>query len=85
MILCHKREMTSFNETNRAKPNGYICTQYVEKTSGYLGEVLSDLSTVVNVNLPKEEIYRLVARAIDKVHRADESNETVREICTRRG
>ena len=85
MRLCHKRSMAISNETNRAKPNGYICQQFVEKTSGYLGEVLSDLSTVVNVNLPKEEIYRLVARVIDKVHRADESNETVREICTRRG
>ena len=85
MRLFHKRKMTSPNEIGRAKPNGYICTQYVEKTSGYLGEALSDLSTVVNVSLPKEEIYRLVGRVIDKIHRADESNETVREICTRRG
>ena len=84
MRLCHKRSMAISNETNRAKPNGYICQQYVEKTSCYLADVLSDLETVVNVNLPKEEIYRLVGRALGKLHRADESNETVREICTRR-
>lgn len=77
--------MSSTNEVNRAKPNGYICSQYVEKTEFYLGEALVDLETVVNATLSKEDIYRLVGRAIGKLHRADESNETVREICTRRG
>ena len=85
MSLFHKRKMTSPNEVNRAKPNGYICSQYVDKTSFYLDEALVDLETVVNATLSMVDVYRLVGRAIGKLHRADDSNETVREIYSRRG
>lgn len=72
------------NETSRAVPNGYICAQYVEKTGFYLADALSDLETVLNATLSKEDIYRLVGRAVSKVHRANETNETVKEIYSRR-
>jgi len=68
-------------ETGRAKPNGYICAQFVEKTHFYIAEALIDLETIVNATLSKEDIYRLVGRAIARLHRADDSNETVKEIC----
>lgn len=73
--------MASSNETARAKPHGYICAQYVEKTGFYLAEALTDLETVVNATLNSSDIYRLVGRAIGKLHRADDANETVKEIC----
>lgn len=73
--------MTRPVETGRAKPHGYICAQYVEKTGFYLGEALVDIETVVAATLSKEDIYRLVGRAIGKLCRADDSNKTVKEIC----
>lgn len=76
-----KCEMARSVETGRAKPHGYICQQYVEKTGFYLHEALLDLETILNVSLSKEDVYRLVGRAIAKIHRADDSNETVKEIC----
>ena len=76
--------MNRSNETTRAIPNGYICAQYVEKTSFYLAEALVDLETVLNATLNKEDIYRLVGRAVSKVHRANETNEIVKEIYSRK-
>lgn len=76
--------MATSNETARAKPRGYICAQFADKTSFYLAEALVDLETIVNATLSKEDIYRLVGRAIGKLHRADDANETVREICKQR-
>ena len=76
--------MSNFNEATRAKPQGYICIQYVEKTGFQLNDVLSDLETIVNANLPRDEVYRLIGRAIGKIHRANESNSVVREICSRK-
>lgn len=73
--------MAKSDETARAKPHGYICQQYVEKTGFYLREALLDLETIVNATLSKEDIYRLVGRAIGKLNRADDSNETVKDIC----
>lgn len=76
--------MATPNEATRAKPNGYISAQYADKTSFYIDEALVDLETIVNATLSKEDIYRLVGRAIGKLHRANDANETVRDICKQR-
>lgn len=84
MKLSENCDMATSNEATRAKPNGYISAQYADKTSFYIDEALVDLETIVNASLSKEDIYRLVGRAIGKLHRADDAIETVREICKQR-
>lgn len=84
MNLDDNCDMATSNEATRAKPNGYISAQYADKTSFYIDEALVDLETIVNASLSKEDIYRLVGRAIGKLHRADDAIETVREICKQR-
>ena len=80
MNLTDNCEMATSNEATRARPNGYISAQFADKTSFYIAEALVDLETIVNATLSKEDIYRLVGRAMSKAHRADDSNETVKEI-----
>lgn len=84
MNLTNNCDMATPNEATRAKPNGYISAQYADKTSFYIDEALVDLETIVNATLSKEDIYRLVGRAIGKLHRANDAIETVREICKQR-
>lgn len=84
MKLSENCDMTTSNEATRAKPNGYISAQYADKTSFYIAEALVDLETIVNATLSKEDIYRLVGRAIGKLHRANDAIDTVREICKQR-
>lgn len=84
MNLTDNCDMATPNEATRAKPNGYISAQYADKTSFYIDEALVDLETIVNATLSKEDIYRLVGRAIGKLHRANDAIETVREICKQR-
>ena len=84
MNLDDNCDMATPNEATRAKPNGYISAQYADKTSFQIDEALVDLETIVNASLSKEDIYRLVGRAIGKLHRANDAIETVREICKQR-
>jgi hypothetical protein len=84
MKLSENCDMATPNEATRAKPNGYISAQYADKTSFYIDEALVDLETIVNASLSKEDIYRLVGRAIGKLHRANDAIDTVREICKQR-
>ena len=84
MNLTDNCEMATSNEVTRARPNGYISTQFADKTSFYIAEALVDLETIVNATLSKEDIYRLVGRAIGKLHRANDAIETVKDICKQR-
>lgn len=76
--------MSKRDEIRRAKPNGYICAQYADKTGFLLADILGDLETVVNATLDRDDIYRLIARVICRLHRAIDSNEAVKEICRNR-
>ena len=84
MNLTDNCDMATSNEATRARPNGYISAQFADKTNFYIDEALVDLETIVNATLSKEDIYRLVGRAIGKLHRANDAIETVKDICKQR-
>ena len=71
-------------ERERGVPGGYKANWLIEDLQAQNREVISELETMLNVRLDASEVYRLIGRAIGKLHRANDANETVRDICKQR-
>lgn len=58
-------------------PGGYICKQRIDEVLMSNSEILRDLEAVIGVNTSREEMYRIIARVINQVHK---SNSALAEI-----
>lgn len=61
----------------RVTPGGYICRQRLDEISMYHADILRDLEAITSVSASREEIYRLMARVIHRIH---QSNDVLTEL-----
>jgi hypothetical protein len=61
----------------RIQPGGYICKQRLDDIGAYNAEILRDLEAMIGANVSKEEMYRLVAKVMHRIHL---SNKAITEL-----
>ncbi len=69
-------DKTSLDKTKplrRLLPGGYFCDQKLDELKMYNAEILRDLDAITGSNTNREEIFRLVARIYDQVHKCDKA------------
>lgn len=61
----------------RIIPGGYFCNEKFDEIAMSNADILRALDAITGANTSKEEIYRLVARIYDQVHK---SNKVINEL-----
>lgn len=61
----------------RVTPGGYICRQRLDEIAMYHSDILRDLEAITSISANREEIYRILARVIHRVH---QSNRLLTEL-----
>jgi hypothetical protein len=67
----------------RAQPGGYIVKQQIDEIAMCHSDILKDLETLIDARVNQEEIYRTIARMINKVHKSDKALIEIRQIYER--
>lgn len=73
---CSKNAEKPQNE-RRIIPGGYFCNAKFDEIAMYNADILRALDAITGANTNREEIYRLVARIYDQVHK---SNKVLSEL-----
>jgi aldehyde:ferredoxin oxidoreductase len=61
----------------RIVPGGYFCNEKFDEIAMCNADILRALDAITGANTSREEIYRLVARIYDQVHK---SNKAISEL-----
>lgn len=67
-------------QEKRIIPGGYFCNQKLDEIRMYNSEILRDLDSITGSNTNREEIYRLIARIYDQVHKSDKALSELKMI-----
>lgn len=67
-------------ERERAKAGGYKANWLLEDLEAQHREVIDELETMLNVRLDGAEVYRLIGRAIVKLHKASVTVQAIKRI-----
>jgi hypothetical protein len=55
----------------RIQAGGYICNQMIDEALMHNADVLRSIDAITGASVPQAEIYRMVARICDQVHRSN--------------
>ena len=64
----------------RVIPGGYVCRQRLDDVAMYHAEILHDLEAIINISASQEEIYRVIANIINKLHKSNAAINEIKQI-----
>jgi hypothetical protein len=64
----------------RIQPGGYFCNQKLDEIGMLNADILRALDAITGANASREEIFRLVARIYDQVHKSDKALQELKLI-----
>lgn len=64
----------------RVVPGGYICKSKITEIEMCHADIIRDLDAITAVNASREEIYRLIARVLNRTHQADKYLSEIKMI-----
>lgn len=77
MVANCTQSVQKTRKNERIVPGGYFCRQLIDEIAMSNADILRSVDAITGANVPKEEIYRIVARICDQTHK---SNKIVSQL-----